>query len=71
MHCRPKTHFCGTTFTVRGCNRNNKNAVNHPLAGVVEPHENSANEKIIEAAIENISAGEERGRGHDASREEI
>ena len=39
---------------------------NHPPVGAVKPLEDSDNE-ITEAAIEDVGAGEEHGRGHDAS----
>ena len=41
--------------------------VNHVPAGVVDPLEYSANEKIVEAVTENVRAGEEYVRTHDAS----
>ena len=45
--------------------------VNHPLAEAVKPSENSPNKGIEQAIIEDVRAGEERGRGHEAPGEVV
>ena len=42
--------------------------VNNPPGRIIETLENASNEEIFEAVIENVGAGKERKRGHNASR---